>query len=98
MFTKILSLLQKIGKKQQQQHSSESDPKTFDEAGPSGRKELPSRQRVRVNYNVDDDNGDVDDSGDEKMDDLFVVPKKKRNKKVIESDSDEDYEMQLSSD
>uniref|UniRef100_A0AAF5PLK6 DNA topoisomerase 2 n=1 Tax=Wuchereria bancrofti TaxID=6293 RepID=A0AAF5PLK6_WUCBA len=89
----------KVEKKQyrQQEHFNESDPETSGEAGPSERKELPLRQRTRVNYNVDD--GADDDSEDEKIeDDLIVVPKKKRNKKVIETDSDEDYEMQLSSD
>ncbi|VDK74675.1 unnamed protein product, partial [Onchocerca ochengi] len=88
----------KVGKKQprQQKDPNESDLETSDETGPSHRKELPLRQKTRLNYNVDD--GD-DGSDDEKVEeDSIVVPKKKRNKKVIESDSDEDYEMQLSSD
>ncbi|CAG9536423.1 unnamed protein product [Cercopithifilaria johnstoni] len=90
----------KVGKKQQQQqdHSSELNPKTSGEAGPSGQRELPLRRRDRINYNVDGDGGN-DDSEEEKMEDNWlVVPKKKRNRKVIESDSGEDYEMKFSSD
>ncbi|KAM3727830.1 DNA topoisomerase 2 top-2 [Dirofilaria immitis] len=95
----------KIGKNEQQQqqqqqrYSTEVDRETFNKAGPSGRKELPLRRRARVNYNVNEDNdGDNDDNDDEIAEDSLLVPKKKRNKKVIESDSDEDYGMELSSD
>ncbi|EFO23284.1 hypothetical protein LOAG_05204 [Loa loa] len=89
----------KVGKQDRQQEClNESDLETPDEAGPSGRKELPLRRRARINYNVDKD-GDDDDSEEGKTEDVSpVVPKKKRTRKVIESDSDEDYEMQLNSD
>ncbi|VDM95380.1 unnamed protein product [Thelazia callipaeda] len=70
---------------------SESDSE-LDVAGPSKRKQLSVRQRNAVNYYIDE----VDESEKTADDSSITAPKKKR-KKMIESDSDEEYSIESSS-
>uniref|UniRef100_A0A915Q4L1 DNA topoisomerase 2 n=1 Tax=Setaria digitata TaxID=48799 RepID=A0A915Q4L1_9BILA len=88
------------GKKQRQQQEllSDSDSETSAGVQSAGRREPLLRRRPHRNYNNRDDGGDGNDEHEKSEDDSLVVSKRKRNKKVIESGSDEDYEMELSSD